>query len=181
MTTFKYWLIANFEIIIGIVTVLVHIVLFICAYDEERPEKMDSLLVGIIISVPVIFFISSVPRDDRFFSLFKYILVLLFWILIPIIIPIISKDNPIQVPLSIIVWGWIIFAAGTVVGIRFAIFTKRNIDQIVSRRMLYRNSSVQLFEITWIYTLYRFGCIACSIIICLSNTVGSIYILIYHM
>jgi lipid-A-disaccharide synthase-like uncharacterized protein len=181
MTTFKYWLIANFEIIIGVVTILVNIILWLCTYDEERPKEMSANLTGwMFFSLTAVVFYSS-PTESCSVSLFKYIVLLLLSILILLIHIYIEKDDPSQIPLSIIVWGWFIFVAGTVIGIRYAIFTKRNIDQIVSRRMLYRNSSVQLFEITWKYTLDRFACIASSIIICLGTTVGSIYILIYYM
>lgn len=37
-----------------------------------------------------------------------------------------------------------------------ALFTCHNMDEVVSRRMLYHNSNVSLFEITWMYTFNRF-------------------------
>ena len=37
-----------------------------------------------------------------------------------------------------------------------ALFTYRNMGEVVSRRMIYHNSRVSLFEITWMYTFNRF-------------------------
>lgn len=43
-----------------------------------------------------------------------------------------------------------------VLAIMAASFTYRNMDLVVSRRMLYVNSRVAMFEITWMYTFNRF-------------------------
>jgi hypothetical protein len=71
----------------------------------------------------------------------------------------------------LIVWMWISLVAGIIIGTKLAIYTRQNIDEIVSRRMLYRNSRVSLFSITWLYTLDRFSGIASSV------TIGSIAIM----
>jgi hypothetical protein len=51
---------------------------------------------------------------------------------------------------------WINFAAASAIALWPAIYAYRNIDEVVSRRMLYRNSNVSLFEFSWKYALDRF-------------------------
>lgn len=43
-----------------------------------------------------------------------------------------------------------------VIAITVAVFTCSNMNEVVSRRMLYRNSNADLFGITWQYTFNRF-------------------------
>lgn len=58
-------------------------------------------------------------------------------------------------------WYLIIIGLALVVSIFFsviiAIYTYRNFDEVVSRRMLWRNSNVSLFNEQLKYTLSRFG------------------------
>lgn len=57
--------------------------------------------------------------------------------------------------------GWGI--AALIAAIVAAVFTAVNIDEVVSMRMLYHNSNVSLFEITWMYTFNRFVTVFASI------------------
>ena len=55
-------------------------------------------------------------------------------------------------------WSWLIWAAvfSSVFGLAGAIYANRNFDEVVSRRFLYRNSDVSVFEEQWKYTFNRF-------------------------
>jgi hypothetical protein len=63
---------------------------------------------------------------------------------------------------------WIIFLIASLISIIPAIYTYRHINEVISRRMSYRNSKVNLFEYSWLYTLDRFCSITISIIVCSS-------------
>jgi hypothetical protein len=165
MTTFKYWMVANFEIISAVVTGLITILLVLCFYNEEQhPNESTGMMIGEVIFM---FFLSCVQGKARFFSLIKYIIIVLLGIA-ALFVPN-EGDATVAIPTTVCVYGWIFLVAGTIIGINLAIFTNRNIDEIVSRRMLYRNSAVQLFEIKWLYTLDRFAGIASSVAICLGT------------
>ena len=55
-------------------------------------------------------------------------------------------------------WSWLIWAAifSFAFGLAGAIYANRNFDDVVSRRFLYRNSVVSVFEEQWKYTFNRF-------------------------
>ena len=55
-------------------------------------------------------------------------------------------------------WSWLIWAAifSFAFGLAGAFYANRNFDDVVSRRFLYRNSDVSVFEEQWKYTFNRF-------------------------
>ncbi|MDR1584085.1 MAG: hypothetical protein LBS55_12685 [Prevotellaceae bacterium] len=167
MTTFKYWMVANFEIISTIVAGLISLLLALCFYNEKQHPDMSKG--KFIVSIIFVLLMSCAQAKGRFFSIGKYILILIVILLYFIAVVFISKaeevSTAIGMPAAAVVFAFIFLVAGTIVGIKLAIFTNRNIDEIVSRRMLYRNSSVQLFEIKWVYTLDRFAGVASSVTI----------------
>lgn len=54
-------------------------------------------------------------------------------------------------------WSWIIILSivAFVFGIITAVYANRHFDDVVSRRFLYRNSDVSVFEHQWMYTFNR--------------------------
>lgn len=54
-------------------------------------------------------------------------------------------------------WGWLIWLSipALAFGVYTAVYANRNFDDVVSRRFLYRNSNVSVFEQRWKYTLNR--------------------------
>jgi hypothetical protein len=176
MTTFKYWMVANFEILAVVVAGFISILLVLCFYNEEQhPDMSTGNMIGMVIFIS---FLICMQGKSRYTSLIKYLIVLLFCVIAAIVIfvgPI--EDEGFKIPRIVAVFFVIFFVAGTIIGVKLAIFTNRNIDEIVSRRMLYRNSSVALFEIKWVYTLDRFAGVASSITLCL----GSMTYLIYYL
>jgi hypothetical protein len=170
--TFKYWMVANFEMLSAIAAGLLSVLLIPCFFNEE--QHPDDSIGGRILVAFFLFALSCVQGKSRFFSLIKYIIILLFWIGSTFM-----TDEESKMPAIVIVLGWISLVAGTIVGIKLAIFTNRNIDEIVSRRMLYRNSKVDLFEITWVYTLDRFAGVASAIALCSTLMILMIFAIIF--
>jgi hypothetical protein len=70
-----------------------------------------------------------------------------------------------------------VFAGISVVSFFIARYAKYNFDEVVSRRMLYRNSSVSMFEMEWKYTIDRF----CIATFCLLDATVSIVVLIWFL
>lgn len=162
METFKCWMIANFEILCAVAAGVISILLLLCFYNEEQHSDGGAGL--------VLIFFSCVQGNGRYFSIIKFIIIFIFIVVLPFTPePHVVAD--IAIPVMLIVWMWISLVAGIIIGTKLAIYTRQNIDEIVSRRMLYRNSRVSLFSITWLYTLDRFSGIASSV------TIGSIAIM----
>mgnify|MGYP000785087328 FL=1 len=156
MKTFISWIIANFEgVLISIVFAISAIILF------SNPPMGDD---GTILSTKAIlelFTISAVflaaltlQTKSCGVGVIKYLLLLAFLIWGHGIL----EDSQLQ----ILSWtlAWIVFVGGSVIGIVSAIYVFLNFDDVVSLRMLYRNSSVSLFEIEWQYIIERFTCIS---------------------
>jgi membrane protease YdiL (CAAX protease family) len=61
---------------------------------------------------------------------------------------------------------WVVFAVVSLISGWLAYYTYIHYDEVLSRRMLWRNSRVSIFEYRWIYTLDRFCSISVSIVSC---------------
>jgi hypothetical protein len=72
---------------------------------------------------------------------------------------------------------WIVFIIASIISAVIAVYAYRNIGEILSRRMLYRNSNIGIFEYTWLYTLDRFCNISLSITVCATWIIGVIGII----
>jgi hypothetical protein len=155
-------MVANFEIIAAVAAWLIVILLLLCFPDPENEG-------GEIVACVLMLFVPCIQGKGRYFSIIKYIIILLFCVTGPF-----AQVEP-EIPAILFIFWWGSLIAGTIFGINLAIFTNRNIDEIVSRRMLYRNSKVQLFEIKWVYTLDRFSGIATSIAVNLGVIIALIY------
>ena len=74
----------------------------------------------------------------------------------------VQQDNVVTIMLDKAVerfdWSWLVTAS--IPALLFALFSSiyayRNFDDVVSRRFLYRNSNVSVFEVQWKYTFNRF-------------------------
>ena len=154
-STFKSWLIANFEIFVTVILAIIIIPLhaiFIGKWDlgslvlpaflifipfalaATPPNLIESILSYLVALAGCVYFIVSGPPEE-----FKE----LRWLA--------SGFLPILIGASVI-------------GFFLARYAYRNFDEILSHRMLYLNSSASLFEMQWKYTLDRFCNISFSIV-----------------
>lgn len=161
MKTFISWIIANFEgILLSIVLAISAIILF-----SNSPMKDDGTILSIkeileLFTISAVFLAAlTLQTKSCGVGVIKYLLLLAFLIWGHGIF----KDSQLQ----ILSWtlAWIIFVGSSVIGIISAIYVFLNFDDVVSLRMLYRNSSVSLFEIEWQYIIERFTCISFAIFI----------------
>ena len=157
-TTFRCWLIANFEITMYVLLLIVSAILLFGISDSDSALKIfvySALFAGML----------SFPTNKSVFQFGKY----LFLVGIGVLLTVGAKDpkytNDILMS-SMVDKFWIVFIIASVVSALIAIYTYVNMDEVLSRRMLYWNSNVSIFEYSWLYTLDRFCNITLSIVVC---------------
>ena len=182
MNTFKSWLVANMEVILIILTVLFLVFSALFAYTHIKQTSNYvylSMFFYLAIFVLVLCTVCVFCIKHGFFSL----VILLIFIGLPILVDVLDSKDPsaeatvqetenIQTPpaekteddlmldgaVERIRWTWFIWAAipAFLFGLVCAIYANRNFDDVVSRRFLFRNSDVSVFEVQWKYTFNRF-------------------------
>jgi len=165
MGTLKYWLIANFEIAILLLTLIIGGITIWGLGDGLHDNITHA---GLAVLGLVLLFVIPTQRGTLQFG--KYILMLggvifFAWFLK-------NSEGSNMTDADIALWEfcirrfWIVFSIATAISVFFAVYAFINFDEVVSRRMSWRNSNVSLFEISILYTLDRFCNITVSIVIC---------------
>jgi hypothetical protein len=175
-TTFKSWLVANLETTTGVILSVICIPLLVISVGKYTPVEGDSKDVGSIFGIFAILLAipfalgSTPPRLAK--SIFIYLLILGIGILF-----FFFKDDktgeliaPTWFPLAYLS-AFVVISA---VSFFIARYAKYNFHEVVSRRMLYRNSNVSLFEIEWRYVIDRF----CIATFCILDAIVTIAVLI---
>ena len=154
MKTFYCWLIANFELIMYIFLLILSAIILFGFSDKDNT-------LNIFMYLAVLMGILSLPTKKGVFQFGKYLLIVGFGIMMndP------KYDNNEFMSIFIPKF-WIVFIITSIISAFIAVYTYMNIDEVLSRRMLYRNSNVSIFEYSWLYTLDRFCSISISIIAC---------------
>lgn len=167
--TFICWVIANFEIaIFGFSFIIIG--LWSCLTAGFKVEVIISLLISASL-VQILTF----PSKKGKFQFGRYLFMTGAGIFFTIVynLPDITDNFSEYMGLLMLIQGsillfWIIFLIASLISIIPAIYTYRHINEVISRRMSYRNSKVNLFEYSRLYTLDRFCSITISIIVCSS-------------
>lgn len=158
MKVFISWFIANFEgILFSAVLLTVSIFLF-----NNPPVKDDGIVMsskGILelIALSTVF-VAGLTLQTKSFAVgvVKYLLLLAFLIW--------GKGVIGELQLYINwTFAWGVFVGSSIIGIISAVYAFSNFDDVVSLRMLYRNSSVSLFDECWMYVIDRFTGFSISI------------------
>lgn len=161
MKTFVSWIIANFEgVLISIVFAISAIILFSNPPMEDDGTIMSTKAILEFFTISAVFLAGlTLQTKSCGVGVIKYLLLLAFLIW--------GHDILEDSQLQILSWtlAWIVFVGSSVIGIISAIYVFLNFDDVVSLRMLYRNSNVALFEIEWQYIIERFTCISFAIFI----------------
>lgn len=159
MKTFISWIIANFE---GVIFCIIFSIIAIFLFSNP-PIKDDGTIIShkglleLLILSAVFIGGLTLQTKNAGVGIIKYLLIVAFLIWRPGL-----DDSLIQNFLS---WTflWILFIGSSVIGLISAIYAFLNFDDVVSLRMLYRNSCVSLFEANWLYTIDRFAGFSLSI------------------
>ena len=143
-STFKCWLIANFEIIFCVLTVVAGAIYY------KSTEDVEIMIMFILMSI--LLFVFCTPSKSAGLQFVKYgvmVIAVIFF----------AADFG---------WIWIVFGIATVFSAVTAFYTFYNMDEVVSRRLIWRSSNVALFEYAWVYTLDRFCSITVTIVTCVT-------------
>lgn len=165
MKTFNCWLIANFEIVMILLTAIVGSIAFFgySGMENERAFRIYIAMGGM--------FLLIFPTNRGTLQLGRYIVMLggvIFYMWYAKEHGALTNDVTHK---AIITWFWWIFSIASVISVILAIYTFINFDEVTSRRMLWGNSDVMLFEISLLYTLDRFCNITVSIVACTGSLV----------
>ncbi|MDR0982490.1 MAG: hypothetical protein LBM07_04515 [Culturomica sp.] len=162
--TFRCWLIANFEIIMYVLLLIISAILLFGTLDLEIAFAFKLFVYSALIAGML-----SLPTNRGSIQFGKYLFLVGFGILMTIGVTIGAKNDPEyanSVMLSpIINKFWTVFIIASVISVFVAVYTYINIDEVLSRRMLWRNSNVSIFEYSLLYTLDRFCNISLSIVV----------------
>lgn len=151
MKTFVSWLIANFEIMTTVLLCIAFGILFAVGIDSSAftvQEKWGLIAVAVFfMALP-----ASMTVKNFEMSLIMFVLMLAGYIYVIVNPDVICYTALPWMPSALIVNG----AVSLVVALAIGIYTAINMDDVVSRRMLYVNSDVDMFEMTLKYSLNRF-------------------------
>ena len=151
MKVFLSWLVANFEVFVTVLLCIVFGILFAVGIDSfvfTAQEKWG--LIGV-----AVFFMAlpaSITVKNFEMSMILFLLMLAGYICVIVSPDTIGGATLPWMPSALIANG----AVSLVVALAIGIYTAINMDDIVSRRMLYVNSDVGMFDMTLKYSLNRF-------------------------
>ena len=166
MYAFKSWLVANIEVILIIFTVLFAIscLLFFPNTEKSGNASAALLIFAILLCVTIV----ACVRNG-FAALFAIALLVGFIFNPSTETEVVEQqtltpeelegfNNTLKDIINNIKWSSFIWLGiiACIFGIFTAVYANRNFDDVVSRRFLYRNSTVSVFEVQWKYTFNRF-------------------------
>lgn len=163
-STFGAWFIANYEVFSTLLLFVVYVACFFVSgvYDVVRGLAADGegeavwlvLLLGAlcVLFAKTFFYVPVANRGADWITL----VVNVVWVVL-----IYNKLNGSEADGFV---GVMLAEVGVsfVWALLLARSTYRNFDEVVSRRMLYRNSRVELFSGAWSYTMNRFVAVFCN-------------------
>jgi uncharacterized integral membrane protein len=162
MKTLNCWLIANSELVLSFLTVIIGGIA-IWVYGAEvvaNPEnKVTSKghFFGLFTLMVGLAFVIGLPTNRGALQFGRYILMLGGVIFVQCIKWESKSEASDSTYLNLFLSSfWTVFIVASVVSLLIAIYTFINFDEVTSRRMLWRNSNVSLFDVSILYTLDRF-------------------------
>lgn len=162
--TIKYWVVANLGVVIWLVILFIGLLdvdlgdIFgqkISDLEEPKRLKLQFWFMTLWLGGMCCW-----PTKRMMESVFRYFL--LFGVLIYVIYVELESFEveanlvEIEAVKRMIQIFWIGFGCSHLLALLLAVYTYQNFDEVVSRRMLYRNSAVDMFEEQLKYTICRF-------------------------
>lgn len=151
MKVFLSWLVANFEVFVTVLLCIVFGILFAVGIDSSvftTQEKWGLIAVAVFfMALP-----ASITVKNFEMSMIMFLLMLAGYIYVIVSPDVVSNATLPWMPTALIASG----AVSLVVALAIGIYTAINMDDVVSRRMLYVNSDVGMFDMTLKYSLNRF-------------------------
>ena len=151
MKVFLSWLVANFEVFVTVLLCIVFGILFAVGIDSfvfTAQEKWGLIAVAVFfMALP-----ASITVKNFEMSMILFLLMLAGYIYVIVSPDTIGSATLPWMPTALITTG----VVSLVVALAIGIYTAINMDDVVSRRMLYVNSDVGMFDMTLKYSLNRF-------------------------
>ena len=156
MKTLYAWLIANIE---GLTTFLVLLAFIIYLFVNQSlvlsvGDKIGISLLGGIVVTAGKTLMGGIPSKGMITDVINLIVIVAIYVVLFIIGFAGYGKEPLVEKILYATLG--IGVVSLVLAVMATVFTYRNMGEVVSRRMLYVNSQVDMFEITWMYTFNRF-------------------------
>jgi hypothetical protein len=148
--TAKAWMIANFEIIISIVLSIIMIPFYLLFISSRDADCGYLTILMLLVAAPY-----GVVTRSIMMNIFFYLIVLIL-LLIFYVDTVITYAEKYESLTWIKPYYLFMFLFASVVAFFCSRYAKNNFHEVTSRRMLYRNSNVSLFEMKWKYTIDRF-------------------------
>lgn len=151
--TFKFWLVANFGIILTVISMSVSAVLAFAIGGSEFWGDVSSLVVAFVLVALFLAFPGKGISDSLGFYT-----VVIFLLGVLLSGAAVNEFNDFSVILKsgFFIYCCVCLVGSWVVSGILMPFVNANIDEIVSRCMRYRNSNVDLFEFKWKYMIALF-------------------------
>lgn len=151
MNTIKSWLIANVETVFIALQVIFIGVIFIANLAADGPGSEDEQPVALAMALGFLIYSSILVYSGKDWKAALFCAGLLCFALYYLLF-----DKEIEFSLSVKIGAIVCVAVSFVIGLITAISAYRNFDDVVSRRFLYRNSDVSVFENQLLYAINRF-------------------------
>jgi hypothetical protein len=171
-SAFVSWLIANFELAFFWVVTIIG-VFFLLVFGNKGCEEAYSRGIGLTFLLGLFLLAVNTPSKSSMFQYGRYLVMML--LIIFLIVGNKEAELEERLPTAFFASFWIFFAIATAISAFAAYYAYVYIDEVLSRRMLWRNSNASLFEFTWKYVLDRFCNISVAIITCVPWLVYLIY------
>ena len=154
MKSFISWVIANFEGIIFFGVCVISAIFPFCFVNDI--ETIGEIIYSFAM---IMFFITIVTFQTKSImaGVFKYLLGVAFTIWgTKFCVQLDLHSDVLSILLDYFGLIRLLFMAGSVIGLISAIYAYSNFNDVISRRILYHNSNVSLFEMRWSYVIDRF-------------------------
>ena len=148
MKTLIAWLIANMESITSTILIIFYEVILFTT-DVKIADITQAAIFGPLIIVIGKGLMGGMPSKSTSGDIINLVLILLVYFLVFLF----KENEEHKEGCELFIYSGIISLA---IAIVTAIFTCRNMDEVVSRRMFYVNSNADIFDITLKYTFNRF-------------------------
>lgn len=149
MKTFLAWLIANIESATTLIVVVAY-EFFVLSSPDLADNRATLATIGVIILVMAKSLIGGIPSKNTLTDIVNLVFLVVVVILVFMAIAQFESFR------HLMPWAICTCCIALPLSVSVATFTARNFLEVVSRRMLYVNSNVDLFEVKWMYTFNRF-------------------------
>ena len=155
MKTFYAWLIANVESITTVLVLIICEIIWLTRSTMNVGDTIGIALLGALIISAGKTLMGNLPSKNTVTDIINLLLIItVHALLIRLSFAGFQKGEEFFSTLYFSTIGIAMIAM--MFAIMAAVFTFHNMHEVVSLRMLYRNSNVSLFSIKWKYTLNRF-------------------------